>query len=149
MGIHILKLSLHLKVRKSLVGFSHTVRIFFFLESSAFTLTGCNNFIGQFFCHAPAVSLTAITDQPFHAQRNFPVGSHLCRNLKSSATNTTTANFHRRSYVGKSSSPNIVSILSRLLAYPIDRVVSGFRVLALESGGARQVSCGAQEPAQA
>ena len=49
-------LKLYPEMRKSLVGFCHLVGIFFFLECTAFTPAGRNNFIGQFICHAPSVS---------------------------------------------------------------------------------------------
>jgi hypothetical protein len=37
---------LYTEVSKRFVGFSHTMRIFFLLESSAFSFASSNNFIG-------------------------------------------------------------------------------------------------------
>jgi len=43
------------EVCESLVGFSHFMGIFFFLESTTFTPAGRYNLIGEFVCHAPSI----------------------------------------------------------------------------------------------
>jgi len=63
-------------VSESLVGFGHTVGIFFFLESAAFTLARCYDLSSQLFGHAATVPFAAVTDQPFHAQGYLPVGAN-------------------------------------------------------------------------
>src|SRR5580765_70742 len=93
------KILLNPEMRKGFISFCHTVCIFFFLESATFALAGSNDFIREFFCHALAVSFSAIADKPFHAERNFSVSAYFSRNLESSTTDTATANFNGGSYI--------------------------------------------------
>src|ERR1700761_4764412 len=78
--------NLYLEVSKSLVGFSHTVRIFFLLERSTFTLACRNDLIRQLLSHATTVSFPAITDQPLHAQRDLSVRTNFRRDLEGCTT---------------------------------------------------------------
>src|SRR5258706_13027679 len=75
--------SLHPEMGKSFIGFSHTVCVFFFLESCAFAFAGSYYFPGQFICHAASVPFATITNQPFYAQRYLPVWSDFGRYLES------------------------------------------------------------------
>lgn len=59
---------LYFEVSESLIGFSHTVCIFFLFESTTFAFGSSYYFISQFLCHATAISFAAVADEPFNAQ---------------------------------------------------------------------------------
>src|ERR1700712_4265806 len=99
---------------KSLIGFSHSVGIFFFLESTTFTFAGCQNFAGKFVCHALTVSFPAKTDQPFNTQGNLTIRTNFCRNLKSCTSDTAASYFNSRGYVVQRPSPDFISVVVAL-----------------------------------
>ena len=116
-------IQLYTEVSERLIGFSHTVRILFFLERSAFAFACRYNLIGQFVGHATAITLAAVTDQPFHAQRDLTVGANFRRDLERCTTDAAATNFHRRGNVREGTLPNLISIFAGLLGYLIQRVV--------------------------
>src|SRR5580693_4300098 len=108
---------------KCLIGFCHTVCVFFLFESPTFTFTCCQDFTSQFVSHAFPVSFPAITDQPFDAKGNLTVGTYFCRNLKSGAPDTTAPDFNCRSNIIQSPSPDFVPVFIGLFGNAVDGVV--------------------------
>src|SRR5450755_2812869 len=94
-----------------LVGFCHTVCVFFLLECAAFSFACSDYFTRQFVGHALPVSFPAKADQPFYAQGNFTVSTHFCRNLKSSPSDSTASHFNSRRYIVQCPSPDFVSVI--------------------------------------
>src|SRR5450631_3607254 len=97
--------------------------IFFLFESPTFSLAGGNDLSGQFFRHAAAIPLTAVTDQPFYAQRDLPIRTHFRGDLEGSSTDTTAAYFYSRGDIGQGPFPDIVPLFVGLLADPIHGIV--------------------------
>src|SRR5665213_1093133 len=89
---------------KCLVGFSHPVGIFFFLESAAFPFTGCHYFPGEFVGHAFTVAVPAVADEPFDAEGYLTVGPDFRRNLESRSPDPAASYFYRGSHVIQSPS---------------------------------------------
>src|SRR5450432_883508 len=108
---------------KCLVGFCHSVCVFFLLKCSAFALTSGKNFARQLIGHAFTISFPAVADQPLDTQRNFAVGTNFCRNLKSSTPDTAASYFHCRSDVIQSPSPDFISVIIALFGNAVDGIV--------------------------
>src|SRR5678816_2981920 len=108
---------------KSLVGFRHTVCIFFLLECCAFALAGSNNFICKFISHTAPISFATVAYEPFHTQGNFPVGANFSRYLESGSPDPATANFYSRCHISKRFFPNFVSIFTSLFGNFFYRII--------------------------
>ena len=108
---------LDLEVRKSLVGFGHTVRIFFLLEGAAFTLSCCDDLVGQLVGNGFTIALAGETDEPLHAQGYFTIGANLSRYLEGSATYTTATHFYSRGNVYEGAFPHFVAVFAGYFRY--------------------------------
>src|SRR5688572_27416412 len=111
------------EVGKGLIGFCHTMGIFFFLICTTFTFAGGNDLIRQFLCHTATVPITAVADQPFHTQRYLSIGTHLSRDLESSTTNSAAAYFNGGCYIAQCLFPYIVAVLAGSFGYTLKRSI--------------------------
>src|SRR5271156_3388365 len=68
-------------VREGLIGFGHTVNIFFLLYGCAFAIGGIQQFITQLVDHAFLTASAGVGNQPANRQRRAPVGIDLDRHL--------------------------------------------------------------------
>src|SRR5579872_1522046 len=68
-------------MREGLIGLSHAVNVFFFLDGRAFSVGGVQQFIAQFVDHAFFAASTGIGDQPANRQRGTPIRIHFYRHL--------------------------------------------------------------------
>src|SRR5690554_7185820 len=87
------------KMGESLVGFSHFVRIFFFLHCSTFAFGSGNDFSSQFFVHGFFTTSACIANQPFHAQGYFTLRTNFGRDLEVCTTYTAGFYFYSRHYI--------------------------------------------------
>src|ERR1044072_1296011 len=124
---------LYPEVGECLVRFSHTVSIFFLLESSTFTFARSYDLVSQFLSHALTIPFTSVTYQPFDAQRYFPVRTYLRRDLEGSTTDTAASNFYSRGNIIQCFSPYLVTVFAGHLAYLIYSVIEYFVGYALLS----------------
>src|SRR6058998_3933512 len=99
-------------MRKGFVCLGHAMCVFFLFKCGTFAFTGGYNFIRQFIRHAAAITLATVTNEPFDAQGNFTVGTHLGWNLERSATYTAAAHFYSRRYVLQRALPDFITIFT-------------------------------------
>src|SRR5687768_15888579 len=108
---------------ESLVGFSHSVGIFFLFERSTFTFACCYDLTSELFGHASTVSVPAVADQPLDAEGNFAVWTNFRWDLESCTTDTAASYFHSGRNVRQGPLPDVISVFTSLLSNTIHCII--------------------------
>lgn len=98
-------------VSKSLVGFSHLVRIVFLLDRCALSVGGIENLSRESFCKRTSTAFAAVSDDPLSCKRNTAGSFHFYRNLICRTTDAASFYFDKRRNVLN----RFVEYLKRLL----------------------------------
>src|SRR6266481_2084518 len=121
-------------MRERLVGFRHSVHVFFLLDGSALTVRGIEQLVRQFLDHSLFAATTRIAHDPADRQRRPPVRSYFDRNLIVRAAHAARLHFQQRLGVLDRLREQLQGLVATLFLQLIERLIKntlGSRLLSL------------------